>query len=218
MATAFFERLRKSAFDDLNIDGHVIDLQGWMCPNFEKVFAGHADAAGPAPLVIEVGTWKGKSAITMASARPDATIVTVDTWLGAPEFWTWGIDDPTRGASMGFENGFPRVFYTFTKNVKSCGLADRICPLPLSSVQAAEVLRFHGVRADIVYLDAAHEYEQVAADIEAYWPLLKAGGAMFGDDYSPEWAGVVRAVDEHAARLGLELKVEGVVWSLRKPV
>ena len=215
-AEAFLGALKTQAFDTLDIEGHEIDLQGWMCSSFQGVFREHVAASdSKTPLVIEVGSWKGKSAIAMASACETATVVAVDTWLGAPEFWTWGAGDPTRGGSLRFVDGFPTVFYTFTKNVKASGLHDRICPLPLSSVQAAEVLLHHQIAADIVYIDAAHEYGQVTADLEAYWPLVVSRGTMFGDDYGV-WPGVARAVDEFARRQGVVVDVKGVVWSLRR--
>ena len=34
------------------------------------------------------------------------------TWLGAPEFWTWGLLDPRRGGSLNRVHGFPSVCYT----------------------------------------------------------------------------------------------------------
>ena len=37
---------------------------------------------------------------------------------------------------------------------------------------------------DVVHLDAAHEYENVLADIRKYWKLLRPGGILLGDDYS----------------------------------
>ena len=45
-----------------------------------------------------------------------------------------------------------------------------------------------------LYIDAGHEYEHVTADLKAWWPVLKPGGMMFGDDYHLQWIGVVRAV------------------------
>ena len=42
-----------------------------------------------APVIIEVGTWHGKSAIEMAKhMQGQGNIYCVDTWLGALEFWT----------------------------------------------------------------------------------------------------------------------------------
>ena len=66
--------------------------------------------------------------------------------------------------------------------------------------------------------DAAQEYGAVKQDIETYYELLKPGGFMIGDDYSPAgWPGVVRAVNEFSKKNSLSLKLSGVVWMLQKP-
>ena len=36
---------------------------------------------------------------------------------------------------------------------------------------------------DFIYVDARHDYCGVIEDIEAWWPKLKTGGIMAGDDY-----------------------------------
>lgn len=52
---------------------------------------------------------------------------------------------------------------------------------------------------DFVYIDAAHDYENVLRDLTAWWPKVRVGGAIGGHDYLPpsfEWTQVSRAVDE----------------------
>lgn len=216
----FLETLRNDAFMHLDVADAGPDLQGWTDPGFEATIESLLDDATTAVSVIEVGSWKGKSTVLMADAIKRrgcrGSIVCVDTWLGAPEFWTWGLADPDRGGSLVKRNGYPSVFYTFTRNVKALGHHDIVSPLPLSSVAAASVLAYHAITADLVYIDASHEYESVLADIRAYLPLLRPGGVVFGDDYAPDrWPGVVRAVDEIARETGKFLDIRGHVWILR---
>lgn len=49
---------------------------------------------------------------------------------------------------------------------------------------------------DIIYLDASHDYESVMNDIKCWYPKVKPGGFLCGDDYVRGWPGVVKAVDE----------------------
>lgn len=58
---------------------------------------------------------------------------------------------------------------------------------------------------DFVFLDANHSYECVKADLADWWPIVKPGGLLCGDDYGErmekhEFAGwgVKKAVDEFA--------------------
>ena len=56
---------------------------------------------------------------------------------------------------------------------------------------------------DWIYIDGNHSYEFVKSDLENWWPKLKSGGALCGDDYQEgEYQvkdldfGIVKAVDE----------------------
>ena len=57
---------------------------------------------------------------------------------------------------------------------------------------------------DFVYLDGAHDYESVQADIAAWFPLLSDKGILAGHDWTdqPIHEGVKRAVSEFAAEIG----------------
>jgi predicted O-methyltransferase YrrM len=203
-----FEReLSSGAYDQLDVTGHQLDLQGWVNDGFGHAFS-EAVGDNTDPLVIEVGTYKGKSAVMMADIlQARGKILCIDTWLGAPEFW-WDVRD------MPKINGYPSIFFTFTKNVKTLGLHNVITPFPISSQQAADVLKRYKVQADVIYIDASHEYEAVLSDIKAYWPLLRNGGVMIGDDYDPGChPGVVKAVGEF---FPTGLKVIDCVWCVKK--
>ena len=47
----------------------------------------------------------------------------------------------------------------------------------------------------IHFIYASHDYTNVLADIKAWYPKIKFGGTMSGDDYCSGWQGVVDAVD-----------------------
>ncbi len=220
MAAEFINRLKSNAFLNLSVDNYEPDLQGWVDNNFNTTFTNFLTAS--TNTIIEVGTWKGRSTTQMADCMvkygiKSPTIIAVDTWLGAPEFWTWGIDRKDHGNSLNIINGYPSVFYTFTKNVKKLGFDNIIAPFPISSIQGADVLKYYNINADIIYIDAAHEYAPVKSDITHYWNLLKSGGVLFGDDYSDYWHGVVKAVNEFANENNLKVTVNGVIWSIVKP-
>jgi hypothetical protein len=220
----FIEELKRHAYKNLDIKGHIVDTHGWMSKSFEVVVSrsvSHLKREDPLT-VVEVGTWKGLSASKMVEVLKkegftNFNVICIDTWLGAPEFWTWGINDPTRGLSLKRVDGYPSVFHTFTKNVKVLGMEDHIAPLPLSSTQAADVLAHYKIRPDLIYIDASHEFNPVTSDISCYYPLLKDGCVMLGDDYSSNWKGVIKAVDTFVAQNKLELTVNDVVWSFKKP-
>lgn len=57
---------------------------------------------------------------------------------------------------------------------------------------------------DVAYVDGDHTYEGVLRDLKAWYPLVRSGGILCGDDY--DWAGVKQAVTEFFQ--GKEEKIE----------
>lgn len=64
--------------------------------------------------------------------------------------------------------------------------------------------------ADFVFIDAAHSYKAVKADIAAWRPKVRDGGWLGGHDYHEAHPGVIQAVDEAFPRRRL---LEGWIWS-----
>lgn len=190
------------------------DEHGWNADS--PAFARLIEEVRPA-LVIEVGTWHGASALHMARCLRKAglhrsRIVCVDTWLGSLEFWT-NRDDPERYKALKCVNGYPTVFCQFISNVIHAGMEDVIIPFPNTSEIAALWMAQAGFQADLVYLDASHERDALVRDIEAWWPILRDGGVMLGDDLGlwPDIAGAIQYVFKN-----MPIETEGPKWWVRK--
>ena len=190
-----------SPYLDFPYDPSQVNLQGWG--SYHPIFEDTIKQIRP-ELIVEVGTWKGTSAINMAEICRklgiDASIVCVDTWLGSVEHWE-NRDDPNGFLSLKLKNGFPQLYYTFLSNVISKGVQDIIIPFPVASIVASEWFKRKSVKPDVIYIDASHEYEQVLQDIKAWFGTLRVGGVMIGDDYTNFWPGVVQSVDKCANEL-----------------
>lgn len=166
--------------------------------------------------IIEVGSWKGASALTMAESMRnqnlDGPILCVDTWLGALEFWS-DQSDPQRFGALECRHGYPNVYYRFLANVCHANQQSRIVPFPLPSSTAALWLLRTDLRADLIYLDGSHEEEDVYQDLLDYQPLLAPGGLLFGDDWA--WSGVRAAVERFAAEEKLQISHLHDKWILK---
>lgn len=71
---------------------------------------------------------------------------------------------------------------------------------------------------DWVYIDANHQYEFVAADLERCRRKVKGGGFILGDDYGINgWfnSGVTKAVDEFVSGYGLWMRVDFTQYTVR---
>jgi hypothetical protein len=63
------------------------------------------------------------------------------------------------------------------------GQQNVITPFPIDSVNGALTLKHFGVQADLIYVDAGHEYESVFTDLMLYKTLVRPGGYLLGDDW-----------------------------------
>ena len=192
-------------------DPSLIDPQGWNGdhPALQRL----AGAGGT--IVIDVGVWKGQSTISMAlamkSAGVDGCVIAVDTFLGSIENWA------NEDRLFKRVTGRPNLYEIFLNNVISADVSSYIVPLAQTSATAAVVLNRAGIRASLIHVDAAHDYESVLQDIKAYWELLVPRGFMIGDDYHEVWPGVVRAAGEFSAATGRPLSIEPHKWILQHP-
>jgi len=92
---------------------------------------------------------------------------------------------------------------------KSFAKAEEVNIIRAESLEAAK--QFKDGQLDWVYIDADHSYEAVKADIEAWFPKVRIGGLVSGDDYIDIISecgtfGVKSAVDEFIKQNDYKLK------------
>jgi hypothetical protein len=118
-------------YEGFDFQSHSEDLAGWGGDS--AAFSQLIREIHPT-LIIEAGSWKGASAVTMADALKthgiDGRILCIDTWLGALEFWS-DQSDPERFQALECKHGYPSVYYRFLSNVCHRGHQQRIVPFPL---------------------------------------------------------------------------------------
>lgn len=132
---------------------------------------------------VEVGAWKGRSASFMAveilNSQKRILFDVVDTWKGSAEHM---------GQPILQNDG---LYFEFLKNIEPVN--EVIKPIRMPSLEAAQ--NYPDNSLDFVFIDASHEYEDVIADLAAWYPKVKIGGVLAGHDY-PTWEGVTRAVND----------------------
>jgi hypothetical protein len=192
------------------------DLQGW---NSQHAYLADTINQVRPSVIVEIGVWKGGSTIYMAKQLErlglSAVVIAVDTWLGSSEHWI--------GRSyidLSIMNSRPGLYYKFLSNVVRQVVSDYVVPLPVDSLNAAEILNAVSVIPEMIHLDGGHDYESVIADLRVWWPLLALGGVLVGDDYYTDgtWPGVRRAFDEFFGKLDLTpIEHVGGKCRIRKP-
>ena len=174
-----YDTFYKNKIMDLIEKAKLID--GWMS---ESELHYLAEMAANSNFVIEVGSYKGRSSTVLSNAR---RLVCVDRWNGKV----------ICGAEPDGVNVSDEVYKEFVLNTAGY---KNVQHLKGESVALAE--SFPDNCADMVFIDGGHEYEQVKADIEAYWSKVGGGGRMAFHDYTYPKFGVKQAVDEFVAKQG----------------
>lgn len=158
----------------MNIE-KALTIEGFMEPA-ELDYLAHV--ASGRHRIAEIGSWKGRSAIAMAS-NTRGLIYCVDTWSGHLE---------------SSENLSVECFRDFLRN--TAGFIN-ILPVPLESCHAAAIFGESGYVLDMVFIDGRHDFVGVERDIKAWTALLRTGGILCGHDYGhPDWPDVKEAVNK----------------------
>lgn len=173
-------------------------IPGWF--NFQSLYSRMVREFADGAVFVEIGSLYGRSTAYMAveilNSGKSISLLAIDTWMGSPE-----------------HDNKKDMFPQFSRNmlpVAGLGILDT---MQTDSVKAATA--FSPRSFEFVYIDAAHDYDSVKADIHAWWPIVKIGGYIGGHDYSESWPGVVRAVDEFFSDKGAFETFDGS-WLYRK--
>jgi len=165
------------------------DLHGWFTPGNRRSLGQFL--SDDTRLILELGSWLGKSARWMLDKAPHATLVAVDTWNGTNAF-----------LQLKMRDRLPTCYATFLRNCWS--YRDRLIPVRRRTVDGMRLVAEAGLAPDLIYIDADHSYSAAKADMEMAHELFPEA-RLVGDDY--QMKGVKRAVDEFARDKGLRVKV-----------
>lgn len=140
----------RQIFDQVNqIDGWFSDAE--MLSVFDVVSKLPKDS-----LLVELGTWKGRSTLFFRLANPNIDIVTIDECV---KFWT----SPAPAAEIDPKVlSYPRITY-----IKS---------------NTSDVAKKFNDPIDFVFVDTIHTYDGVNNDIKDWSDKVKVGGYMLFHD------------------------------------
>jgi cephalosporin hydroxylase len=179
------------------------NIQGWQSTSQALVYV--IQNSQPESIV-EIGTWIGASAIFM-SEQTQAPILCIDTFLASNEM-LWREKNV-----QNLVQNFDQIYNQFCINITSKKKNNQIATLPMTSSAAAELFEKEQIKVDMIYLDAGHQEREVYADLQDWWPKTKK--ALIGDDYSPEWPGVMKAADRFASENNIPIEIMDSKFILR---
>jgi len=178
------------------LNHYYYNIQGWS-DNFIELYRSVVKEAPENSIFVEVGSWKGRSAAYMGveilNSGKNIKLYCVDHWMGSQEH----TDIPTD------------LFDQFISNVKP--ISNIVTPIKLESNKSNEY--FLDEDCYFVFIDASHDYDNVSKDIKNWFPKVKVGGILAGDDYSMD--GVKKAVTEQLPNFE-SVGTEWPYWRIRK--
>jgi predicted O-methyltransferase YrrM len=136
---------------DAKVKPLIADVPGWLTDEEGEALYDLARACTGKGVIVEIGSWKGKSTICLG--------------LGSKS-----------GASVRIYAIDPHADYRFgdfRANVDRAGIGDLVTPIASLSQPAAD--DFHEP-IELLFVDGSHEYELVLEDFEKWVPKVVEGG------------------------------------------
>ena len=151
--------------------------------------------------IVEIGVYKGRGTalwnVELINKSIKYDYYAIDHFEGSEEHKTSGIV-PTHEEAIQNLHHF----------------ADNLSIIKLDSISASKL--FKAKSLDLIYIDGSHDYKSVLKDIKTWFPKLKSGGIICGDDFNENWQGVVDAVIEFASFKNLTIeKIGGSQWKIK---
>jgi predicted O-methyltransferase YrrM len=155
-----------SGFDDAW--AHARDVEGWLTEaQARRLFAAAAGVA-PGGRVVEIGSFRGRSAIVLAGAEVE--VVCVDPHAGSDRGPREIAADADRGAAD---------HEAFHANLARAGVAGRVRQVRAFSDVALEQVPGP---VDVLFVDGAHRFGPARADLVRWGDRVRPGGRMLVHD------------------------------------
>lgn len=153
------------------VRARVAGVEGWLSDAQIQALHEAALACPPAGRIVEIGSFRGRSTIVLASsAPPDAEVVAIDPHAG---------NDRGPQEIEGFEAEAATDHEVFNSNLDGAGVAGRVRHVRALSDAA------HGAvddPIDVLFIDGAHRFGPARADIRDWGRRVAPGGRMLIHD------------------------------------
>ncbi|MBU2219984.1 class I SAM-dependent methyltransferase [Patescibacteria group bacterium] len=155
-----------------SLDAITSAMHGWTSLKERKFLYKEAKKVKNEGAIVEVGSWKGRSTIWLAQGSKDGSgskIYAIDHFIGSSEHQSPGKPVWT--------------FDEFKNNIKMAGLEDLVEPIVANSESAAKNWY---LPIKFIFIDGAHEYEEVKKDFMLWHPFLAESGVIALHDCAPD--------------------------------
>jgi predicted O-methyltransferase YrrM len=153
------------------VGARVAGVEGWLSDDQVRALHEAARACPPGGRIVEIGSFRGRSTIVLASSAPSGTeLVAIDPHAG---------NDRGPQEIAGFEAEAATDHEVFSRNLAEAGVTDRVRHVRAFSDAA------HGDvddPIDVLFIDGAHRFGPARADIRDWGARVAPGGRMLIHD------------------------------------
>lgn len=158
-----------TSFDDVLT--LISDVEGWLTEDQGRMLFGAATRCRPSGRIVEIGSFRGRSTIVLASGAPDdVEVIAIDPHAG---------NDRGPQEFEGFSDQAATDAEVFAANLRAAGLTDRVRHVARFSDDA------HGEVSgpiSVLYVDGAHRYGPARRDLDRWGARVEDGGTLLIHD------------------------------------
>ena len=144
-------------------------VQGWLTDNEAIALYRFASKLPPHSVIVEIGTWKGKSTFCLARGLHDGKIIAIDPFDASG-------GEPAYQETKGDDS----LIAQFKNNMQRLGVSQKIQIVQGYSSQCASQVP---APIDRLLIDGDHSKEACELDFQLYAPLLRIGGLLLFHDF-----------------------------------
>lgn len=159
--------------------------------------------------IVEIGVFGGWVSLHLAEAalKNNSELYSIDVWekleIGNgepfPEHQLLAARYYMEQMRLNYENILDELKYSNTTV---------ICESSLIAVN-----QFKDKSIDLIFIDGDHEKNHLYKELVLWYPKLKEGGALYGDDYN--WDGLSESIHRFAQENDLDCYTDGRIWNLK---
>jgi predicted O-methyltransferase YrrM len=173
-------------------------IEGWLTDAEGEFLFRLAAGCPPGLPVVEIGSWKGKSTVWLASGvRPSG-----GTLVFAIDPHEQSLEDPSA-----------TTFDELKQNLARSGVSHVVVPIVDASHNVARTFE---QTPGVVFVDGSHLYDNVRTDLDDWFPKLVDGGILaLHDVLNEQWSGPRQALRRllwHSTEIAAVQFVDSIAW------
>ena len=156
-------------------------IPGWMSEPDMRFLFNTAKLAKPTGVIVEIGSFKGRSTVSLALGSMSGTKCPI-----------YAVDKFEEFTTKQHRTLYPHFYDDFMRNVTNAGVRNIVQPIKMKSEEAAANW---DLPISFLFIDGDHAYESVSQDFSLWAKHVIIGGVVAFHD-TRSWPGPIQLVKE----------------------